>query len=58
MPVYEYQCPECKVMLEQLEKMNIPSNPPVCNVCSVKMEKQISLGRFELKGKGWFKDGY
>lgn len=59
MPLYEYKCPKCQKELELMQKHNDPA--PLC-ACEegdpVEMIKQISLGNFVLKGKGWYKTDY
>lgn len=55
MPVYEFECPEGTVT-EQLAKMGTQSIK--CPVCGRKAHKIISRCSFELKGGGWYADGY
>ena len=56
MPIYEYKCKECKTEKEELQQLNDP--PPKCEKCKKEMVKQISRMDFQLKGGGWYKDGY
>ncbi len=62
MPLYEYKCPHCDLVIEVLQNRETAS--PVCAPCEsrhrirVKMTKQISRTNFSLKGTGWAKDGY
>jgi putative FmdB family regulatory protein len=58
MPIYEYACQSCGHGLEVQQRM---SEPPLrtCPACGKdELEKQISLTSFQLKGGGWYKDGY
>jgi putative FmdB family regulatory protein len=56
---YEYVCTECEH--EWLQEQKISEKPielcPKCEKSSAK--RQISGGTgFQLKGSGWFRDGY
>lgn len=43
MPIYEYQCPECKSTMEKIEPFD--SLKPVCVNCqSAEMERMVSKG--------------
>ena len=57
MPVYEYKCHDCGVAFEARQKF---SDEPltVCTTCGGRVEKQISLTGFALKGGGWYQSGY
>ncbi|MBI4125047.1 MAG: zinc ribbon domain-containing protein [Deltaproteobacteria bacterium] len=57
MPLYEYHCAACQKDHEIIQKF---SDPPltVCPACGGKLEKKLSLSAFQLKGGGWYKDGY
>ena len=57
MPIYEYHCRNCKKDYEIIQKF---SDKPlqICPSCGGKLKKKISLSGFQLKGEGWFKDGY
>ena len=55
MPVYEFECPEGTVT-ERLVKMDTQSIE--CPECGRKAKKIISSCSFELKGGGWYADGY
>ena len=54
MPLYEFECPDGHVS-EELQKPD--DAPPKCE-CGKETKKRISLSNFELKGSGWYKDGY
>jgi len=55
MPVYEFECPEGTIT-EKLVRMN--TKHIKCPKCSQKAKKIISPCSFELKGGGWYADGY
>lgn len=56
-PLYEYHCPRCTRKFEEIVAVNAPN--PVCPDCkSSNVTKLISASNFELKGNGWYKDGY
>lgn len=57
MPIYEYQCENCGMVEEALQKF---SDKPLkkCNNCSGKLHKLISQSAFHLKGSGWYVTDY
>lgn len=57
MPIYEYRCTSCNRVVEAIQKLN---DPPltVCESCKGKLEKIVSRTAFQLKGGGWFDQGY
>jgi putative FmdB family regulatory protein len=56
MPLYEYDCERCGTF-EVTQKMN---EPPLTTHegCGEKVTKLISRSSFQLKGGGWYADGY
>jgi putative FmdB family regulatory protein len=57
MPIYEYQCVECKNLHEIWQK--ITERPiMICPDCGGQLHKLVSLSSFQLKGGGWYVDGY
>jgi putative FmdB family regulatory protein len=57
MPVYEYECTSCGHILEKQQR--ISENPlTICPECSGELKKLISMSSFQLKGGGWYSDGY
>jgi len=58
MPVYEYECPKCKIIIDVFDKINNKNHIIKCRKCKVSMKKIISKNNFYLKGSGWAKDGY
>jgi putative FmdB family regulatory protein len=55
MPVYEFECSDGHIS-EELVRMGTKSTR--CSKCNKKAKKIISQCSFELKGGGWFADGY
>ncbi|MGD8674678.1 MAG: zinc ribbon domain-containing protein [Desulfobacterales bacterium] len=55
MPVYEFEC-SCGAVTDELTKMDTRSI--ACPKCGNKAKKIISACSFELKGGGWYADGY
>ncbi len=57
MPIYEYQCESCKDVIEAWQSL---SDKPMttCPHCSGTLKKLISVSSFQLKGGGWYADGY
>ncbi|MGE4560224.1 MAG: FmdB family zinc ribbon protein, partial [Desulfobulbus sp.] len=57
MPVYEYECSGCKKVFEI--QQHIADAPlKVCPECGAPVRKLISMSSFQLKGSGWYSDGY
>ena len=57
MPVYEYECPACEKVIEVQQRM---SDAPLSNCpdCDGPVKKLMSMSSFQLKGGGWYADGY
>ncbi len=57
MPVYEYECQECDKVFEVQQKI---ADPPIrfCPDCQAPVKKLVSKSSFQLKGSGWYADGY
>jgi len=57
MPIYEYRCTSCHHTLEALQKL---SDAPLseCPRCGAALEKMISRTSFQMKGGGWYSEGY
>jgi putative FmdB family regulatory protein len=57
MPVYEYECKECNKIFEVQQKM---ADKPLtnCPECNEPVKKLVSMSSFQLKGGGWYADGY
>jgi putative FmdB family regulatory protein len=57
MPIYEYECPACEKVFEVQQRI---SEDPLstCPDCGGKVKKLVSMSSFQLKGGGWYSDGY
>jgi len=57
MPIYEYECRKCNKVTEAWQSM---SEEPLttCSACKGELKKLISSSSFQLKGGGWYADGY
>jgi putative FmdB family regulatory protein len=57
MPVYEYECNDCHKVFEVQQRM---ADKPlsVCPECEGELKKLMSMSSFQLKGSGWYADGY
>ncbi len=57
MPLYEYRCEKCGDEFETIQKF---SDKPLskCAKCGGHLEKLLSRSGFQLKGGGWYADGY
>lgn len=57
MPVYEYECKKCEKVFEVQQKM---ADDPLkeCPECQAPVTKLMSMSSFQLKGGGWYADGY
>lgn len=57
MPVYEYECNGCDKVFEIQQRL---ADAPVtiCPDCGGEVRKLISMSTFQLKGSGWYTDGY
>jgi putative FmdB family regulatory protein len=59
MPIYVYECENCKKTEQVRAKMSDPA-PKNCNHCQAEgtMKKIIAPSAFQLQGGGWFAQGY
>jgi putative FmdB family regulatory protein len=58
MPIYEYYCPACGCRFDKWVN-HVDGLEICCEKCgNKKVEKQISLSSFRLKGTGWYKTDY
>jgi putative FmdB family regulatory protein len=59
MPIYVYECQNCKKTTQVRAKMS-DSAPKLCNHCQAQdtMQKVIAPSAFQLQGGGWFAQGY
>ena len=57
MPVYEYECKSCQQVFEVQQK--IADDPLTsCPECQGSVTKLMSMSSFQLRGGGWYADGY
>jgi putative FmdB family regulatory protein len=54
--IYEYQCDQCKKIIEILESMNYNTKMS-CISCKIIMERIISVSSFRLNGVGCYGKG-
>lgn len=57
MPIYEFECCRCKIIIEKQCSMDEP-NKPSCPECNGRTKKIMSQTSFSLKGDCWHRDGY
>ena len=58
MPIYRYRCGECSEVIEVIAKASDPK-PERCPSCgSEDLSKVMSRTSFQLKGGGWYAEGY
>jgi putative FmdB family regulatory protein len=57
MPLYEYQCEQCGVRFEVIQKF---SDTPVesCKSCGGKVQRLLSAPAIHFKGTGWYITDY
>ena len=60
MPLYDFGCEECGYTEEILTKSSGNAETMLtCPECEKEtMKRQVGLSSFQLKGGGWYKDGY
>ena len=59
MPQYEYQCLDCKIIIEVLQSIHEVQAPDwKCQQCGGPLCRIISPSSFVLKGTGWYKNDY
>ena len=60
MPLYDFECEECDYIEEILTSSSGNSEIVLtCPECEKEtMKRKVGLSSFQLKGGGWYKDGY
>lgn len=61
MPLYEYRCEKCGHEFEVIRKFSdgaLRKAPDCPRDRSCKLTKLVSASAFQLKGGGWYADGY
>jgi len=57
MPLYEYECQQCRRHTEKIQKFSDPEIT-ACPHCGGPLERVVSAPAISFKGGGWFADGY
>jgi putative FmdB family regulatory protein len=57
MPLYEYECTECKRHTEKIQKFS-DAEITQCPHCGGLLERVVSAPAISFKGGGWYADGY
>jgi putative FmdB family regulatory protein len=57
MPLYEYECKQCKRHTEKIQKFS-DTEITQCPHCGGPLERVISAPAIAFKGGGWYADGY
>jgi putative FmdB family regulatory protein len=57
LPLYEYQCKQCKEHVEKIQKF---ADPPLrkCPRCGGELERLLSSPAIQFKGSGWYITDY
>ena len=58
MPVYEYQCPKCQHVFEEMVSLSQAHGEEPCPLCGAPSPRMISHTSFVLKGGGWYVSDY
>ena len=58
MPLYSYHCEQCDEVYENMRSISQRNIKLVCPVCRESCSRILDLSAFQLKGGGWYKDGY
>jgi putative FmdB family regulatory protein len=48
MPIYEYECPDCKHIMEEIRTTWGRDDLAVCPVCGGTMERKVSVSNFTI----------
>jgi putative FmdB family regulatory protein len=57
MPLYEYECTQCKRHTEKIQKFS-DAEITQCPHCGGVLERVVSAPAIAFKGGGWYADGY
>ena len=58
MPLYSYHCVKCDEVYENIRSIKQRDVKLVCPECNTRCGRIIDTNSFQLKGGGWYKDGY
>jgi putative FmdB family regulatory protein len=57
MPLYEYECKQCRQRLEKIQSFSAP-HETMCPNCGGQLERVISAPAIQFKGAGWYVNDY
>lgn len=58
MPIYEYVCSACQHEFELIQNMGEAAIKKCPHCGKNRAQKKVSRSGFQLKGSGWYADGY
>jgi putative FmdB family regulatory protein len=58
MPLYSYHCVKCDEVYENIRTIEQRDIKLVCPICNDHCYRIMDISSFQLKGGGWYKDGY
>ena len=58
MPLYSYHCVKCNEVYENMRSIKQRDVKLVCPECNTRCGRIMDTNSFQLKGDGWYKDGY
>ena len=58
MPIYEYRCPQCGHVFEEMVSLSQAHGEEACPRCGTASPRMISHTSFVLKGGGWYVSDY
>lgn len=58
MPIYEYQCPKCQHVFEEMVSLSQAHGEEPCPLCGAPSPRMISHTSFVLRGGGWYVSDY
>ena len=56
--MYSYHCTKCDEVYENMRSISQRDVKLQCPACNELCERILDLSSFQLKGDGWYKDGY
>ena len=56
--MYSYHCTKCNEVYENMRSISQRDVKLQCPACNELCERILDLSSFQLKGDGWYKDGY
>jgi putative FmdB family regulatory protein len=58
MPIYEFECPECRIIFERTFFGIAHGRSTRCPLCGGQSKKVMSASNFHLKGSGFYATDY